>query len=273
MTFQPVIPSGGLLGWQFLKRTLPSQQAAHAQTTTVQKDLERFRSAIGAVESAADLVDNYSALNVALGAFGLQDDIGNRFFIRKVMEEGVSDGAALANRLTDPRYAALAATFDFSNGRPAALSDPDALAGIEAQYMSRDFEVQVGRTNSDLRLALGLERDLRNLAERVASDNARWFSVMGNPPLRKVFEGALGLPPSTGTLDIDRQLIIFRDKAEAVFGVSSVADFLEPERLKDLRSRFLIRSQSQSSASASPLLSLFNSGASAQGLLLTLYRS
>jgi hypothetical protein len=55
-------------------------------------------------------------LEVALGAFGLDDDIRNRFFIRKVLEEGTtSPSRRFANRLSDKRYLALAETFGFGD--------------------------------------------------------------------------------------------------------------------------------------------------------------
>ena len=50
---------------------------------------------------------------VALGAFGLQDDLPNRFFIQKVLEGGTLSTDSLANKLSDPRYAALAKAFGF----------------------------------------------------------------------------------------------------------------------------------------------------------------
>jgi len=275
MTFQPVVPFGGLQGWQFLKSTLPQQKAVHAEIGTFQRDVAKFREALPAIDSAEALVSNRGALKVALGAFGLQDDLDNRFFIRKVMEEGFAERDALANRLSDPRYAAFARSFDFSAGAPPALTEPDFADRIVEQYRTRDFEVAVGRVNSDLRLALGLERELGDLASRVSSQNAQWYAVIGSPPLRTVFEGALNLPKSMGAMDVDRQLDLFKEKARAVFGTDRIADLLEPDRLKELRQKFLIRASIDggTAAPSSPALSILSAGtaSSASAILSTLY--
>ena len=53
---------------------------------------------------------------------------------------------------------------------------------------------------------------LAGLAEVLALtvDNARWFGMMGNPPLRSVFETAMGLPSSIAQIDLDQQLEQFQ---------------------------------------------------------------
>ena len=156
-------------------------------------------------------------LAVALGAFGLDDDIDNRFFIRKVLEEGT-------HRTRIPCQPACRQALS-RHGRGLRLRPSAPQHGaqrlrprIVAAYRARQFEVAVGAQSPDMRLALGLERELADLAARDLSENAMWFTVMATPPLRTVFESAFGLPPSIGTLDIDRQLELFKDRARAAFG-------------------------------------------------------
>ena len=83
MTFQPVIPFGGNAGWSFLQRTLESQQATFEKGTVLRRDVDYFRENIGNISTAADLVADRRLLNVALGAFGLDDDLPNKAFIQK----------------------------------------------------------------------------------------------------------------------------------------------------------------------------------------------
>jgi hypothetical protein len=94
-----------------------------------------------------------------------------------------------------------------------------------------------------MRLALTLERELPGIASRDVSDDTKWLTVMGNPPLRRVFETAMGLPQSFGALDLDRQLVEFRERGERLFGLSSFADFADPEKQEDLMRVFLARAQ------------------------------
>ena len=94
-----------------------------------------------------------------------------------------------------------------------------------------------------MRLALGLERDLGALAGQDISEEAAWFTVMATGPLRTVFERAFSLPETTGALDVDRQLEIFRSKARAHFGDTGIAQFADPEKLDELRRTFLAQSE------------------------------
>jgi len=248
MTFQPAIPLGGLAGWSFLSRTREAQQEAFAGSTGVQRNLEYFRENIGEISSAESLVNDRRLLEVALGAFGLSEDINNKFYIRKVLEEGVTDDDAFANRLADKRYAAMAEAFGFDLTPPNTVLStfPD---DIEAAYITREFEVAVGNQDENLRLAIGLERELSALAERDLSESAAWFTIMGTPPLRTIFEGAFGLPAQTGALDIDRQLEIFRDKSLRDFGTTNPLDLIEPDRQEELIRKFLLRSEINAQAS------------------------
>ncbi len=243
MSFQPVIPFGGMAGWAFLERTRASQQETFDNAPEIQRDTDYFAENIGSVTSAEELVSDYRLLKVALGAFGLDEDIGNKFFIQKILEDGTFDPDALANKMSDKRYLEMSKAFgfgDFSTPNTQLSDFPDKI--LDA-YRTRQFEVAVGEQDSDLRLSLSLERDLSAIVEKTTTDDGRWFSVMGNPPLRKVFETALGLPASFGTLDLDLQLAGFRERAQAVFGDGEVAQFSDPEKMDELNRMFLVRSQ------------------------------
>lgn len=241
MTYQPVIPAGGNVGWSFLTRTRADQQRAFDTSAANTRATDYFRENIGKVRRAEDLVADRRLLQVALGAFGLDDDIDNRFFIKKVLEEGTLDDRAFANRLSDKRYFAMAEAFSFHLAPPnTALSD--FADGIIESYRTRQFEIAVGNQDEDLRLAMGIRREIEDLAGRDISDDAAWFSIMGNPPARRVFELALGLPDAFGAIDIDRQLAVFREKSERAFGTSALRDFADPELQEKLVRTFLFRS-------------------------------
>jgi hypothetical protein len=138
--------------------------------------------------------------------------------------------------------------FDLDTPRSKDSGFPDK---VLAAYKVRQFEVAVGEQDQSLRMAMGFERDLGNIVKNATSENTMWFSIMANKPVRSVFEQAFNLPTAVGTLDIDRQLEIFREKAETYFGTSNPADFLEPDTKKELTRRFLV----QSDLSAGPSMS------------------
>ena len=243
MTFQPVIPFGGNGGWAFLSRTREAQQAAFDASPAVQRNTAYFEQTIAKITSAEELVADRRLLEVALGAFGLEGDIGNKFFIRKVLEDGTFDPDSLANRLSDKRYLEMSKAFGFGDVSPPNTVLSDFAPRIVAAFREKQFEAAVGEQAPDMRLALGLERDLGQLASGGMSDEAMWFTVMATPPLRTVFERAFSLPVAVGTLDIDRQLEIFREKAGALFGDTRLAQFADPEKIDALRDTFLGRSE------------------------------
>ena len=249
MTYQPIVPAGGNLGWIFLNRTREAQQDAFDNSAQIQRDTDYFREKIGDVRTAKQLVSDRRLLTVALGAFGLSDDINNKFFVQKVLEEGTLNDESFANRLTDKRYFNLAKAFSFDVSPPNTALSTFA-DDVVRQFKDREFEVAVGNSNEDLRLALGIERELADVADRGLSEESSWLAVMGNPPLRRVFEKALGLPVQFGAIDIDRQVEVFQEKSLRAFGTSDPTDFLEPETQNDLIRNFLFRSELDASASA-----------------------
>jgi len=240
MSFQPIIPFTGLAGWSFLQRTQASQQQAFEAQPSLQRDTDYFAAHIGEVSTPDDLINDYRLLKVTLGAFGLDDDLPNKAFIRKVLTEGSIDPESFANNLVDKRYLALTEAFSFDLGTPNTKMS-DFAEGIIADYRQRQFEVAVGDQDNNLRLSLALERDLGEIVTSDNSDDGRWYAVMGSTSLRQVFETALGLPSETGLLDIDQQVEIFRNRAEKVFGDGEVSQFDDPSKMEKLNRLFLVR--------------------------------
>lgn len=249
MTYQPVLPAGGNLGWTFLKNTREAQQATFDNSANISRNTEYFRERIGDISTAEELVSDRRLLSVALGAFGLDDDIENRFYIRKVLEEGTLDQESFANRLSDKRYFAMAEAFGFDLSPPNTVLSTFSDGILEA-YKTRQFEVAVGEQDGDLRLALGIEREIANLAENDLSVDAAWFTIMGTPPMRNVFEMALGLPSEMAAVDIDRQLDMFKEKSSKRFGTANPADFVDPELHEKLVRNFLFRAELEASAAS-----------------------
>ncbi len=263
MSFSPVLPLSGYGGWAFLKRTLPAQQKAFEAAAPMKRDEDYFRAKIGSVKTADDLVSDRRLLGIALGAFGLDADIDNKFFVSKVLKDGTLDTQALSSRLADKQYQAFSAAFGFGDiaiPRTQLSGFADEILGA---YKSRQFEKAVGEQNGDLRLALNAERELAKISVRPISDDAKWFTVMGSAPLRQVFEKALGLPSSFAALDLDQQLTTFKDKAGKLLGDSGIAQFSDPDAREKLLRQFLIRSDAAaigiSSAAGSVALQLLQS--------------
>lgn len=242
MTFQPVVPFSGVAGWTFLSQTRASQEAAFQASPSLERQVAYFEENIGKITTAQELVADRRLMQVALGAFGLDEDIDAKAYIREVLDQGTIEPDSLANRLSDKRYLAMSEAFGFDISPPnTQLSTfPSEITEL---YRSRQFEVAVGNSQPDMRVALALERDLPALLDRGLSDEANWFTIMGTPSLRPVFEKAFSMPITIATLDLDRQLEIFREKAASFFGDTTVEQFSDPEKLDRLRDRFLAQSE------------------------------
>ncbi|MGL4237937.1 DUF1217 domain-containing protein [Tabrizicola sp.] len=248
------MPLTGYAGWNFLKRTMPAQQTAQQASSVNQRDEAYFREKIGKINTADQLVSDKRLLRIALTAFGLEGDVNNTAFIRKVLQDGTIREGGLANRLADKQYQKLSAAFgfgDFSVPRSKLSDFPDK---VLAQYRARQFETAVGDQNNTYRLALNAEREIPALAASTMSETAKWFSILGNAPMRQVMQTALGLPASFSSIDIDQQVAVLRDRAEGAFGTDSVSQFSDPKKVDALVRRYLVRADSQDlTATTSPL--------------------
>ena len=261
--FQPVVPLPGLPGWIMLNRTLETQTEAFNASPQITRDTDYFEATIGTISTAEELVSDRRLLRVALGAFGLEDDLNNRFLIRKVLEGGVADPRSLANALSDDRYAQLSEAFGFGGPIFGPRTTEEGFGQeITALFRTRSFEVAVGNQDESLRLAMNAERELQDIGQYNATDNARWYRIMGTPPLRQVFEIAFGLPTGFGQLDIDRQLDEFKEAARSKLGVESMDDFASAETRERLIQTYLLRNQIRDI-----------SGQSAQSIALTLLQT
>lgn len=246
MSFLPAIPAGGYAGWTFLKRTKDSQVAGLASAPQQKRDIAHFRDKIGSVVSADMLVADKRLLRVALTAFGLEGDLGNTAFIRKVLADGTLEPGDLPNRLADKRYRDLSEAFGFGNFSVPRTRLSDFADKIVAAFEERQFEAAVGNQHNDLRLALNAERELAALANRGLAPDTAWLTVIGSPPLRSVFHTAFSLPPSFAAINLDQQVESLRTKAAAALGDSEIAQFREPAAIEKLLKRFLLRNESAS---------------------------
>lgn len=245
MTFQPAVPIGGYTGWRFLQRTMAVQKSAFLASPVIQRDIDHFRENIGQVRSAQELTSDRRMLNVALRAFGLERDLDSQFFVERVLAEGTQDRSALANKLADKRYAAFSKAFGFDSPLGPRTQFSILADEIVQRYREKEFETAVGTQDNDLRLAMNVSGALRDMFSKDGTDRSHWFTMMGTPPLREVFETAFGFPAGFGALDIDQQLDQFQQRSEAVLGTDTFGDLKDPALQEKLIRTFLIRREAE----------------------------
>lgn len=232
---------GGVGAWRILQRSQDQQVEILGKDAGIARATRHFEEKAALTVTAEDLIGDYQMLAVALGAFGLEADQGNRAFIAKILNSDLEDSASLANRLSDKRYLRLAEAFQ--NG--IAGGDPQILQDITQDYLRHQFELRVGEGDDSLRLALNAKRELQAMATRGSTNNTLWYEVLGNAPLREVFATAFGFGDAFDQLPIDRQLAEFSAAAEHNLGSESFADFANEHGIERLIKLYLVRDQGQ----------------------------
>ncbi|RCW80757.1 DUF1217 domain-containing protein [Paracoccus lutimaris] len=264
MSYNIHVGNGGYLGWKILERTSEAQKTAFSKSAELQRSRDYFVENISKVQSAEDLIGDYKLLSVALRAFGLDDDLNNKFFIRKVLEANPQDENSIVSRLPDKRYANLNAAFGLWHSSSDDTNTLDAEA-ITDMFTTRSFEKNIGAQHQEIELALNAKRELAELAGSNISNDTKWLRIIGSKPLRKVFEGAFGLGQNFAKLPIDRQLSEFKAKAERLTGSSDIGQFTDGEQVESLLKRYLLRTQIDSSTNTSKFstaLTLLSAGRS-----------
>ncbi len=249
MSFAPVLPLGGVAGWALLQRVEAGQREVFERRPDVARLAAAFEARIASVRSASELVADRQLLQVALGAFGLDEEIDKRAFVRRALESDPADPRSFANRLVDARYRNLSAAFGFGAAGGPETARPGFAARIAAGYRERAFEIAVGESDPALRLALNARRELAAYAAGRDPAGAGWFTLLGDRPVRRVVEAAFGLPASFAQLDVDRQRDELRGRVRAEFGEGSLSVFADQEAVETVIRRFLARERAASGPS------------------------
>jgi hypothetical protein len=233
---------------------------------TTQSKMERFVEAMSKrpepYADVSDFFNDFDALFSVMDIMNLPSSGRSVQYTGRVLSSEPSNPTSLINLEPDPRYAALQTALNF---QPADTghSYPTGFADVIAQrYVDQQFEIQVGERDPAMRIALAFDRNIDDVVSNGRSVNSRWYAVMASGPLRAVFETVFGLPDGFGTLDVDQQLKVFKDRSEAAFGTNDVAELNVPELREQIRTSYLFRSDlalQSPTANGSALLSLLAS--------------
>ena len=177
----------------------PQQQAAvRAQAT---KDATEYQQAITGIDSVSDLLANRPMVDFILLAKGLDPKKVSTEFLRKIFSSDLNDPKSFANTESDPRFAEIAASFNFdSKGNVARLpmmgpQKRDQFRETQANYVEQSLEQQQGDANPGVRLALYFQRK--------AGDITSAYDILADKALSEVFRTTFDLPELDGG-DADR---------------------------------------------------------------------
>lgn len=206
-----------------ISQNLARYQQTVADEPAVQSATAYYKANIGGVTSVDDLIGNYRLLSYALSAYDLSDQIHSTALIKQVLEGGVDNSKSLANTLSDPRWKAFAAAFDFADDGAASLSTSSAVATTTTNYDEQQLENEQGAQDPGVQLALYFER--------VAPTVTNAYGILGDQNLLEVVQTIFGLPPTTNASDIDAE-------AASVSKLVPLSTLQDPKQVQQLAERF-----------------------------------
>ncbi|MCG2640253.1 MULTISPECIES: DUF1217 domain-containing protein [Bradyrhizobium] len=238
-----------------LKFASPQDQAKiKAQA---QKDASSYQQAIGGIKSVSDLLANTKLVDFVLVGKGLDPAKVSTAYLKKIFASDLNDPKSFANTESDPRFAEIAASFNFDkDGNVARLpmvgpQKRDQFLATQKNYLEQSLEQQQGDANPGVRLALYFQR----MAGHVTSA----YDILADKALSEVFRTAFDLPDQMASMQIDQQ-------AKIVEKYLNLRDLGDPTKVAKLLSRFsAMYDAKNASQTYSPVLDLFqgsNSGTS-----------
>ncbi|PWC35166.1 DUF1217 domain-containing protein [Azospirillum sp. TSO22-1] len=162
----------------------------------IQRNIAYFEANIGKVTSTEDFLKDDKLYRFVMEAFDLGSQVFARGLIRKVLNEGVDDPDAAANRMVDPKFRQLAAVLRFKEADGLPLKLPSVVKGIVDRYVQVNLEESSEETNPALRLALYFKRKAPSITN--------WYQVLGDRALQKVVFTLLDIPDQSAAHDIDK---------------------------------------------------------------------
>ncbi|MBX3531285.1 MAG: DUF1217 domain-containing protein [Rhizobiaceae bacterium] len=136
--------------YQLLARDIDRSLATVSKQPAVARETAYFNENIGNVKTVEEFVGDSRLFNYAMKAHGLSDMAYAKAFMIKMLNEGVSEPTAFANKLTDKRYAEFVKTFNFAARGEEAVNFSPARDGTAAKYQIEAFNNGVDPLNETL---------------------------------------------------------------------------------------------------------------------------
>jgi len=191
--------------------------------------LAQFRQALDKAGSIEAALTDPRILKVVMPALGLPDQAGNAGLARRALLSDPGDAAGLASRL-GPTWRAAAATLGVHETGLAGLRDPAIVQRLSDAFLKYQYRTGLDAQQAGLADALYFLESARN------ADDV--FDVLGDPVLRRVVTGALGLPDQIAVQSVEAQ-------GRAVAARLKVETLQDDRAVRKLAERYLIAAASR----------------------------
>ena len=182
-----------------LRSSIPPSQALRSAEANEKRDVaqvarqpevkrvtDAFAKAVAKATSPDALLRDPAALEVILTANGLGDQLGRNALAREALTSDASKPDALANRLSDTRWAKAAKLYDFARAGLSLIRKPGVVESLANGYAEVKWRQSLDKATPGLSNAL----TFRARASSVTSA----LDILGDPVLREVVTTALKIP-------------------------------------------------------------------------------
>jgi len=198
--------------------------AREAKDPVTLSALARFRQGLDRAESIEQALTDPRVLKVLMPALGLPDQAGNPGMVRRALLSDPSDPKGLAVRL-GASWKSAAETLGAHAGGLDALRDPTMVQRLSDAFVKFTYRSGLDSQQAGMSDALYFLESARNAG--------RVYDVLGNPVLRRVVMGALGLPDHIAVQSVEAQ-------GRAVTARLSFDSLQDDRAVRKLAERYLI---------------------------------
>ena len=207
--------------YQFYARDMTQSLDRVSAEPITKREAQYYKDNIGKVKSVDDLMNDNRLYTYAMKAYGLEDQVGSRALIKKVLQSDLSDAQSIANKLSDDRYRDLAKAFNFSTAA-ATTTAPTAQTGTQTG------DVVEAYSEFRVRAAQSKGADAKAYADRIGTIT-NVDQLLGDPALFKVALGSVGIDSEYASKSFIRDVLTGKANISA-----NATDAKALEKLADL---------------------------------------
>lgn len=213
-----------------------------AKDPQMSRQLSQFTAALEKAPDLKSALRDPRVLGVLLPALGLADAVGQPGLALRALTADPADPTGLLARLGDRRWKSAAATLNLASRGLAGLRDPKVQAAL-ADGLRR------------LTWQRGLDAEQPGIADAMAfrerAGRAKTaYDVLGDPVLRRVVTGALGLPQQLAVQSVETQARVISSRLD-------LAKLQSPREVAKLADRYVVAAGATAFSAPSGVLALF----------------
>jgi hypothetical protein len=206
--------------------------------------MEQFKRAVDRAPDVRAALRDPRVLQVLTSALGIPEGGSQPGLATRVLLSDLKDEKSLANTLGDRRWKSAAETLSLAKGGITALRDPQLQASLADGLRRAQWNQNLEKEQPGL-------GDAVLFKERATAVDGNIYAVLGDPIIRRVVTGALGLPMQIAIQPVETQ-------ARAVRARLDISKLENPKEVQRLAERYLMnRAQSEGDKGGADILARF----------------